>query len=255
MKKIEDFIVRGHKWLNYSNFLLDLEASENIPNIHPGNFVEIKITNSPRVFVRRPFSIFDVNHEARTLSFYIKIIGEGTRLLGQLRKGSKVNLIYPLGNSFKIPDQGHVLIAAGGSGIAPFLLLARELLNRNVQMTFLIGGRNSESIVLTEYYAPYGEVLITTEDGSVGEKGKITDHSIFKNGHFPFNKIYTCGPDPMMKAISKIAMQRKINCEVSLENIMGCGFGACLCCTVPTQHGNVNVCTEGPVFDVNDLKW
>jgi dihydroorotate dehydrogenase electron transfer subunit len=255
MKRIENFTVRGHKWLNYNNFLLHLESPDKLPPIKPGNFVEIKISNSPRVFVRRPFSIYDVDEETRTLSFYIKIIGEGTRLLGELRKGTKVNLIYPLGNTFDIPESGHVLIVAGGSGIAPFLLLARELRKRNLRITFLIGGRDTESIVLTEQFAPYGKVLVTTEDGSIGEKGLVTDHPVFRNGSSEFDFIYTCGPDPMMKAVSRIAREKNIPCEASLENMMGCGFGACLCCTVETTYGNVNACTEGPVFDVNVLKW
>lgn len=255
MKRIEDFTVKGHKWLNYNNFLLYLESPERLPPIVPGNFAEIQIANSPNVFVRRPFSVYDSIEEKRTLVFYVKIIGEGTRLLGQLRTGEKINLIYPLGNRFNLPEGGEVLIVAGGSGLAPFLMLGRELQEHDIKATFLIGGRDSESIVLTEHLAPYGEVLVTTEDGSVGEKGLVTEHSIFKKDHLPYSMIYTCGPDPMMKAIAKIAQERVIPCEASLENTMGCGFGACLCCTVATVKGNVNVCTEGPVFNVNDLKW
>ena len=255
MKRIEDFTVRGHKWLNYNNFVLYLQAPEKLPPVAPGNFAEIEIKNSPRVFVRRPFSIYDVIEENNSLAFYVKIIGEGTRLLGQLRTGEKINLIYPLGNRFSIPESGEVLIVAGGSGIAPFLMLGRELRQRDVKVTFLIGGRDAESIVLTEQLAPFGEVLVTTEDGSIGEQGVVTDHSAFKKDRLPYSMIYTCGPDPMMKAVARIAQGKNIPCEASLENTMGCGFGACLCCTVATVNGNVNVCTEGPVFNVNDLKW
>lgn len=255
MKRIEDFTVKGHKWLNYNNFLLYLEAPEDLPPIKPGNFAEIQIPNSPHVFVRRPFSIYDSQEESRLLAFYVKIVGEGTRVLGQLRKGEKINLIYPLGNRFSIPESGEALVVAGGSGLAPFLLLARELREHNVKMTFLIGGRDAESIVLTDQLSPFGKIVTTTEDGTVGEKGLVTEHSIFTKSPLPFNMIYTCGPDPMMKAVSRIALEHGIPCEASLENTMGCGFGACLCCTVATVNGNVNVCTAGPVFNVKDLKW
>jgi dihydroorotate dehydrogenase electron transfer subunit len=255
MKKVEDFIVLNHKWLNYKTFIIELEAPDKLPDIHPGNFAEIAITNSPKVFLRRPFSIYDVNQANNTISFFVKVIGQGTRLLGEAKKGDMLSLIYPLGNSFTVPASGHVLVVAGGSGVAPFILYGKKLQNIPVKATFLFGARTSDEIVLTDQFRSFGEVLITTEDGSLGEKGLVTMHSIFHNDHLPFDFIVTCGPDPMMKAIAKIARERGIACEASLENTMACGFGACLCCITPTTRGNLCVCTEGPVFNVNELKW
>ena len=98
-------------------------------------------------------------------------------------------------------------------------------------------------------------ILVTTEDGSRGEKGLVTDHSIFQDSGFPYDFIYACGPDGMMKAVAKIAGNKGVECEASLENSMACGFGACLCCVVNTTEGNKCVCTEGPIFNVKDLKW
>ena len=255
MKRVEDFIVLNHKWLNYKTFIIELESAEKLPEIKPGNFAEIAITNSPKVFLRRPFSFFDVNPSYNTISFFIKVIGEGTRLLGELKKGDVVNVMYPLGNSFTVPESGHVLVVGGGSGVAPFILYARELQKHGVKVTFLFGARNADEIVLTEQFKAFGEVLVTTEDGSLGEKGLVTGHSIFSNEHLPYNLIATCGPDPMMKAVARIAKDRGISCQVSLENTMACGFGACLCCVTPTSRGNLCVCTDGPVFNVNELKW
>lgn len=255
MKKVEDFIVLNHKWLNYKTFIIELEASDRLPAIHPGNFAEIEIANSPKVFLRRPFSVYDVNYDNNTLSFFVKVIGEGTRLLGEMHKGDKLSLIYPLGNSFSVPDSGRILVVAGGSGIAPFILYGRELQKNRVDATFLFGARTADEIVLADHFRSLGHVLITTEDGSLGEKGLVTQHSLFSKEDLPFDFIATCGPDPMMKAIAKIAGERNIRCEASLENTMACGFGACLCCIVPTVNGNKCVCTEGPVFNVNDLKW
>jgi dihydroorotate dehydrogenase electron transfer subunit len=255
MKKVENFIVRNHKWLNCKTFLIELEAPGDLPEIHAGNFAEIAIPNSPKVFLRRPYSVYDADLSSNTLKFFIKVIGEGSRTLGEIKIGDSLNLIYPLGNSFSIPASGRILVIAGGTGIAPFVLFGKELQKSRVDITFLFGARSAEEIVLTEQFNIYGDVLVTTEDGSLGEKGLVTQHSIFGNKNLPFDFIVTCGPDLMMKAVGKIAMKRNIKCEASLENSMACGFGACLCCVVATTGGNKCVCTEGPVFNVNDLKW
>lgn len=254
MKKIQDFKIKEYNWLNNSSYVIILESSEPIPEIKPGNFAEIEIPNAPDVFLRRPISVLDVDHETNTLSFYIKVIGKGTKKLGEQNIGQKINVIYPLGNSFTINGITKALIVGGGSGIAPFILLGRELQQKNIDVTFLFGARTADEIVMVEEFSNYGEVLSTTEDGSLGQKGLVTQHSLFK-GNFQFEIIYTCGPDPMMKAITKIADEKGVECEASLENMMACGFGACLCCVTETTSGNLCVCTEGPVFNTKVLKW
>ncbi len=254
-------IIADHEIVNIhypveGNYIIQLKSPVNIPPVKPGNFAEIHISNSPEIFLRRPLSILDIDYEKKLISFYVKIIGKGTKRLGENNVGDKVNIIYPLGNSFNIPDNvKKVLIVGGGSGIAPFILLGKELKKKNIHTTFLLGGRSKKDILLTEKFSKYGEVLVTTEDGSLGEKGMVTDHSIFKPDNLDFDKIYTCGPNAMMKAIGKIAVSKNIDCEVSLENMMACGFGVCLCCVTETQEGNKRVCKEGPVFNVNYLKW
>lgn len=185
----------------------------------------------------------------------MKVVGEGTRLIGESGKGDKFNLIYPLGNSFARPEKGNILVVAGGSGIAPFVLYGKNLQNNGTEITFLFGARSADDIVLIDQFKALGKVLITTEDGSLGEKGLVTQHSLFSSNKLPFDHIVTCGPEPMMKAVAKIAAERDIPCEASLENTMACGFGACLCCITPTDNGNKSVCTEGPVFNVRNLKW
>jgi dihydroorotate dehydrogenase electron transfer subunit len=254
MKKIQDFTVKEYKWLNSSSYIIVLESSEPIPEIKPGNFAELKIPDSSDVFLRRPLSVLDADSKKKTLSFYVKVIGKGTKKLGELNLGETVNVIYPLGNSFVVNGSKKALIVGGGSGIAPFILLGRELQLADIEITFLLGARTADEIVLTEEFEKYGKVLATTEDGSFGEKGLVTQHSVF-NGSFDFDKIYTCGPEPMMKAVSNIAMKRNIECEASLENMMACGFGACLCCVTDTTSGNLCVCTDGPVFNTKVLRW
>jgi len=255
MKRIEDFEVKKLTWLNDDNYLVEIQSSKQLPVIQPGNFAEVRVDHSNEVFLRRPFSIYDVDYQNNTLTFYIKIIGKGTRVLSNLAEGDLANVIFPLGNSFGVSDQKNVLIIGGGSGVAPFLLLAKQLKESSTGMTFLIGGRSEKDILLTDQLKTFGEVKVTTEDGSRGEKGMVTDHSIIKNELGAFDKIYTCGPDPMMKAIARLARNNDIECEASLENMMACGFGACLCCVVETTKGNLCVCTEGPVFNILDLAW
>lgn len=254
MKKVQNFKVSGYNWLNDSSYVLSLKSDQSIEHIQPGNFAEVEIPNAADVFLRRPLSILDVDHENNSLSFYIKVIGKGTQKLGSYNDGESISVIYPLGNSFSEKKRAKVLIVGGGSGIAPFILLARELKKKSTEVTFLFGARSKKEIVLSKEFEKYGNILVTTEDGSLGEKGLVTQHSVFK-GELDFDMIYTCGPDPMMKAIAKIAQDRGIECEASLENMMACGFGACLCCVTETTTGNRCVCTEGPVFNVNELVW
>jgi len=135
------------------------------------------------------------------------------------------------------------------------LFLAKDcgLDPKNVHI--LIGARTIYDHIDIEEYKPFGQFYFTTEDGSLGEKGYVTNHTIFKEKLNTFNRIYTCGPDLMMKSIGKIALANNIFCEVSLENMMACGFGVCLCCVEDTKAGHKSVCTDGPVFNVKDLKW
>ncbi len=254
MKRVQDFKVLSVDWLNPENYILTLKSEVELEIIEPGNFAEIKVPNSDDVFLRRPISFLDVNYSEKTISFYIKAIGKGTKKLGLSDIDSTINIVYPLGNSFSLKSSSNVLIVGGGSGIAPFKLLAKKLVELNTKVTFLLGARSKADVFLTDEFNKFGDVKVTTEDGSRGEKGLVTHHSLF-NSSFNFDIIYTCGPDPMMKAVSELAIEKNIACEASLENMMACGIGACLCCVTPTIRGNECVCTEGPVFNSKDLKW
>jgi dihydroorotate dehydrogenase electron transfer subunit len=122
-------------------------------------------------------------------------------------------------------------------------------------VTVLIGAKSASDHIDVSSYQSFGHFHFSTEDGSLGEKGYVTEHSVFTNNLNQFDKIYSCGPDLMMKAIGRKAKEKGIFCEVSLENMMACGFGVCLCCVEDTKSGHKCVCTDGPVFNVNDLKW
>lgn len=145
------------------------------------------------------------------------------------------------------------MLVGGGVGVAPLLYLGSELRQCGVEPTFLLGARSVSDLLLVDEFRKYGRVLITTEDGSAGERGFVTQHKVL--GQECFDGIYTCGPTPMMKAVAAYARKTDTPCEVSLENMMACGLGACLCCVEKTTEGNLCVCKDGPVFNINRLLW
>ncbi|MEG0796389.1 MAG: dihydroorotate dehydrogenase electron transfer subunit, partial [Odoribacter sp.] len=226
MKKIIDFTVKEKRRLNADTFLLILHSME-IPEIKAGQFVNVKIEDAPSTFLRRPISVHDVDPVKGLLYLLIKIAGKGTAKLSELEPNDKLNIILPLGNSFTQPTDGRCLLVGGGVGIAPLLHLAKELKEKKIQPVLLIGTRTAQDVVLKEEFEKYATVYYTTEDGSLGEKGYPTQHSILNE---PFDHIFCCGPEPMMKAVARYAYSKHIDCEVSLENMMACGIGACLCC-------------------------
>lgn len=256
MKKyIHDFEVIYNTQLNTDYYLLKLFSEEDLPPIFPAQFVEVRIDGAPNTFLRRPISIHDVNYEKNTITLLIRIAGEGTAVLSNIKAGEYLNLIYPLGNSFSMPDTDRILLVGGGCGVAPMLYTAKYFMQFGITPTFLLGYRDKDSILRPEKFAKYGNVFYTTEDGSFGEKGNVLNHSLLKSDEIVFEKIYACGPEPMLKALSKLALSRNVECEVSLENLMACGIGACLCCVQNTDQGHKCVCTEGPVFNVKNLIW
>lgn len=255
MKKyILDFKVLSNQAVNYNHNLLELTCDRPLPPMVPGQFAEVRVDGSPVTYLRRPFSIHRADFARNSLHLLIKSVGEGTRTLARLEPGSVLNIMLPLGNGFNMDENGDVLLVGGGCGVAPLWFLARQLKQKGNKITVLIGGRSYRDILLAEEYAQFGQVYISTEDGSLGEKGMVTHHSILGKEKLAYSTIYCCGPDGMMKAVSHIAEKQGIACQVSLENTMACGIGACLCCVVDTQRGNRCVCTEGPVFSSLELK-
>ncbi|MDR2384243.1 MAG: dihydroorotate dehydrogenase electron transfer subunit [Tannerella sp.] len=237
--------------------LLKLTSDKRLPEMLPGQFVQVKVTGSEKTFLRRPISINYVNKERNELWLLIQIVGPGTQKMAQYVSGDIVNTIVPLGNGFTVPQSVtdlKILLVGGGVGTAPILFMGKILKEMYFNLVFLLGGRTKNDIMQMDEFQKLGTVYVTTEDGSKGEKGFVTNHSTLLVSR-EFGKIYACGPKPMMEAVAKYAKDRNIDCEVSLENMMACGIGACLCCVEKTVKGNVCVCTEGPVFNINQLTW
>lgn len=255
MKKyILDFEIVENRHLHdlYSLLVLTPVGSK-LPEMRPGQFVQVAVDKSKSTFLRRPISINFVDVANNHLWLLVRKAGDGTRALCDMTAGEKLNLILPMGNSFTLPAEGSsVLLAGGGVGVAPMLYWGYELKRHGFKPEFLLGARSINDILELDEFTGIGKVYVATEDGTLGEKGLITRHSILSR---PTDNIYCCGPAPMMKAIAAEARKLGANCEVSLENMMACGLGACLCCVENTVKGNVCVCTEGPVFNINDLTW
>lgn len=270
MKKyVLDLLLRRSTEPRPGYVLLQLtDPARPLPPMLPGQFVEVRIDGSPSTFLRRPISINFVDCEANELWLLVHVVGEGTRTLSLLQEGAKVNVVLPLGHGFTLPEladnttasraseplDSRYLLVGGGVGTAPLLYMGQQLAARGSAVAFLLGGRTSADLMQLDLFRRFGDVYLTTEDGSAGETGFVTQHSLWSSGA-SFTRICTCGPKPMMVAVARLAREKGIPCEASLENLMACGLGACLCCVEDTVDGHLCVCQEGPVFDTARLKW
>ena len=256
MKKyVSDLRVVSVEHITDKYVLIKLTQDERLPEVLPGQFVEVRVDGSPSTFLRRPISVNFVDYDANQLWLLVAAVGDGTRRLARLQTGDVLNCMFPLGNSFTMPagKDEKVLLVGGGVGVAPLLYFGKKLCDMGCRPVFLLGARSEKDLLMLDEFSKYGRVCVTTEDGTAGERGFVTNHSVL--GEIRFDRISTCGPKPMMVAVAKYAKANDIECEVSLENKMACGVGACLCCVEKTTEGNVCVCKEGPVVNINKLLW
>lgn len=221
-----------------------------------GQFVQIQV---PGFFLRRPISICEVDPQNGTIRIIFDIRGEGTAVLAKSQVGNSLDVLGPLGNGFTLMDNyEHVVVVGGGIGVPPLLQIVKHYKDRSTS-TAILGFQGSKNVILTNDFNNYGaEVLIATEDGSVGSKGFVTNPL---REHLASNKtdiVYACGPKGMLKAVSALCMEFNVKCEISLEERMACGVGACLGCACKTkrQDGSQtysHVCKNGPVFDAKEV--
>ena len=254
--KVLDLVVKKSVAVSASAVRLVLAASNAsvLPAVRPGQFVEVRIDETPGVLLRRPISIHDWCPSTGTIVLLVQRVGKGTAWLCSRHEGDIVNVVMPLGNGFSLSSSiFRPLLIGGGVGVAPLLLLGKELTRMGAEPTFLLGARTENDLLCLTRFEQAARTLVSTENGGAGEKGLVTQHSVLEKERFDF--IYTCGPLPMMKAVARVARAKGIPCEVSLENRMACGLGACLCCVEDTVDGNVCVCKEGPVFSTERLRW
>jgi dihydroorotate dehydrogenase electron transfer subunit len=252
MKYVEDLKVIENSRIYDNIYRMEFESNKIVNLSKPGQFIQIKVCTQTDPLLRRPISIAEINNKNKTLTIYYKVIGKGTELLAKVRKNEIINGIGPLGNGFDIKKKNlNVGIVGGGIGIAPLVELAKTMSRTNRVYSFL--GFNSDTYLIDMFKKVSEELYISTVTGIQGHKGFITD--IVNEKIEELDIIYACGPKPMLKKITELANKNKIKCQISLEERMACGFGACLGCSIETPNGNMKkVCVDGPVFWCNEVK-
>lgn len=230
----------------------------------PGQFLNVKIGGNPELLLRRPFSIHRVS--GPKVEILYEVVGKGTQALSAQKAGEYLDVIGPLGNGFRLPAaiSRPPVIVAGGMGVAPLIFLSEKLTEckaRSVKRKILvfIGAKAKNGILCAKDFKELGcEVKIATDDGSRGFKGKVTELLKDFITHYTSNitpEIYACGPRPMLQEAGRIAAYSGIPAQVSLEEHMACGIGACLGCIVQTKQGQKRACKDGPVFNAEEIIW
>ncbi|MEK6714600.1 MAG: dihydroorotate dehydrogenase electron transfer subunit [Candidatus Omnitrophota bacterium] len=259
----------SNKKISQKYFKIGLEAPAIAKEALPGQFIMARLNNGYEPLLRRPFSIHRVKGQGLRVKGEIEIlyevVGEGTEILSQKKYGEYLDIIGPLGKGFDypLPLTPYPLLVAGGMGVAPLVFLAEEIKKcqsvkvSKCQTLVLIGARTENQILCEKEFKNLGyNVKIATDDGSHGFKGRVTElleKHLRSTKHEARSTIYACGPKPMLKEVAKISFEHKIPAQISLEEYMACGIGACLGCAVETKSGYQRVCREGPVFDTKEL--
>ena len=236
--------LKEHRKIAKNTYLMRL-LGDTSSLVNPGQFVEMSLLG---FYLRRPFSICDYDEFGATLIY--KVLGQGTQAMTGYKKGMKLDVLCGLGNGFDLIGSGQTpLLVGGGVGVPPLYRLCKELRAKGKRTTVVLGFNTAEEVFFEQEFLDLGaEVKVCTMDGSKGIKGLVTDACEFINHSY----FYACGPLPMLKALCELS---KISGEVSLEERMGCGFGACMGCAVMTKDGPQRVCKEGPVFKKEALTW
>lgn len=218
----------------------------------PGQFINIKTNGGTDPLLRRPFSIFDADGD--TASIVVRVIGKGTELISGMIPG-EVNVIGPSGNGFTVETGKNVLLVGGGVGNAPLYYLMRELKDKGNRVTYIYCARNKDFVFEKKMYeSSADEFILTTDDGSDGLRGFATEILAERISMKGYDRIHTCGPDPMMEKTVRLA-DAGTPVEVSVENYFGCGVGLCVGCTIDTVTGYRRACVDGPVFDGRSILW
>ncbi|MGN0506063.1 MAG: dihydroorotate dehydrogenase electron transfer subunit [Lachnospiraceae bacterium] len=255
-KKVRVPIVRMER-LEEGIFDMVVREEEIADLAKPGQFLSLYVEDASRL-LPRPISICEINKEEHTLRMVFRVAGEGTRQLSMLTAGDSVEVMGPLGNGFYDAELKTAIVIGGGIGIPPMLELAKQLKKQGVQVTAVLGYRNQKTF-LREEFEPYAEVVTATEDGSLGVKGNVIDAIREKN--LSADMLFACGPTPMLRGVKACSEQLGIPAQISMEEKMACGIGACLACVCKTkekdEHSQVNnrrICKDGPVFFAQDIE-
>lgn len=238
---------------------LILAAPEIAQEAVPGQFIMIKTSHTLDPFLKRPISLHRIDKKLGTIELVYQVLGKGTRFLSIINQG-ELEVMGPLGKGFCWQENyKEVAIIGGGCGIAPLLALGEEFIGQGKKVHVLLGAQTKEKLLSEGEFLELGcKVQVATDDGSYGKKGFVTDLLVELISTTTLDQVYCCGPLPMTKGVMKITQENKISCQVSLEERMACGLGACLGCVCQTQDKKgtttyQRVCKDGPVFNANEL--
>lgn len=251
--------------LDGSYGLLTFEHPD-VARARAGQFAMIQPVLQTDLILRRPFSIMDTDPSTDQFTIFLKAVGTGSKGVFDLKVGDEARVLGPLGHGFTPPAEGsgeRVLLVGGGYGVAPFALFAKDLLSSGAGFHLYYGGRSARELPMVAELEMRGIPLtLSTDDGTRGQKGRVTEPLRATLSAGPGrSRLYACGPEPMMRAVARIAAEYDLPCEVSLDPWMGCGVGTCLGCVVKIQEPgetaprNRPACTEGPVFDSRHVVW
>jgi len=249
------------QWLNPFYYRLRLSAREIAEQCHPGQFVNVRLAGRSEPLLPRPLSIFRRSREEGWIELLVKSVGRGTRLFAQAHPGELFGVLGPLGRGFRLDGVTRAVLVGGGIGIVPLVFLAGELRERRIPFHFFQGFRGREEICCTEEIrALGGEWVLTTDDGSAGYAGTVTDllePVLKKQSELQTARWFVCGPDAMMRRIARLCRTYRLSAQFSVETRMACGFGACMGCAVPAADGkNYHLaCQDGPVFDWGEIRF
>ncbi len=240
--------------------LMRLHCPELAASIRPGQFFNLAVPGDPSHLLRLPFSYAHADPEAGEVEFAFRIRGEGTERLAGLAEGTPTDLLGPAGRGWTVPEGAkRALLVAGGRGIVTIVSLAEELSRAGVPFHAVQGASIGAGIVYTarleELAGSAAAVRPVTEDGSVGTTGLASEVACELVAGGGYDAVFACGPDEMMAAVSAACTAAGVPCQVSMERLMACGFGACTTCLVDTRHGRKGACKEGPVFDAEEVLW
>lgn len=210
-----------------------------------GQFINIKIDG---LFLRRPISVCDFDSETVTVIY--KAVGVGTEAMAKMQAGERLDVLTGLGNGYDLSKSGdRPLLLGGGAGVPPMYMLAKLLVAEGKKVSVVLGFNSKEEIFFADRFEALGcDVTVCTADGSVGVKGFVTDAMV----KIDYTYFYTCGPEPMLRAVDKVAVTSG---QLSFEERMGCGFGACMGCSCKTKYGNKRICKDGPVLQREEIIW
>jgi len=239
-------------------YLLTLMAPRLARSVRPGQFVQVRVADGLDPLLRRPFSVHDWDAKQGTVALLVQVRGKGSKMLADKRPGERLDVLGPLGRGFEISEtKGRALLVGGGIGAAPLWSLARQLKDKTWDLTVLLGASADSLLVKAVDFSHLANTIIATDDGSAGIKGKIT--KLLPLAASDYNQVYACGPKPMLAALAVWTKAAGFPLQVSLDEVMACGMGVCLGCAQPVKHNkSVNyakVCTQGPVFDADEVVW